>query len=48
MGERFTAAPRTGLRLVGDFGEGSEALQDTALNLFSGAPAHLLAQGWVT
>ena len=48
MGERFTAAPRPGLRLVGDFGEGSEALQDTALNLFSGAPAHLLAQGWVT
>ena len=30
MGERFTAAPRPGLRLVGDFGEGSEALQDTA------------------
>ena len=39
MGERFTAAPRPGLRLVGDFGEGSEALQDTALNLFCGPPS---------
>ena len=39
---------RPGLRLAGECGEGSEALQDSALNLFSGAPAHLLAQGWVT
>lgn len=39
MGERFTAAPRPGLRLVGDFREGSEALQDTAPNMFSRVPS---------
>ena len=39
MGERFTATQRPGLRLVGDLGEGSDARQDTAPNLFSGAPS---------
>ena len=45
MGEQFTAAPRPGLRLVGDFGEGSEALRICFPVCSQGPPAHLLAQG---
>ena len=39
MGEGLTATSRPGPRLVGDLGEGSGALQDTALSLFSRPPS---------
>ena len=44
-GERFTAASRTGARLVRGLSEGAGALQEAAPVSSLGTPPHLLAQG---